>query len=163
MGAQQVFLRQLSACHDENHWFACLQQALAGVNEAQANWKERVDLHSIHEIVNHLITYNGRCLDRFQGEPVPPIEERNEDTFVSGTEMDWEVTVATITTIMDDWMQVIQETEEWEWEQQISEYTDETWAMMVANMVIHTGYHIGQIVMLRKQQNVWDVEAEMYE
>lgn len=127
MGTKQVFLRQLLACHDENHWFACLQQSLMGVTEEQANWKESTSSHSIHQIVNHLITFNGRCLDRFNGEPVPPIEGRNDDTFLNGDDLDWDVSVATLTTIMDDWLLRIQGTTDRDWERNIHDRTSETW------------------------------------
>ncbi|SDJ01751.1 DinB family protein [Natribacillus halophilus] len=160
MGAKQIFLRQLSACHDENHWFACLQQALAGVTDEEANWKRADSDHSIHEIVNHLIVYNSRCLDRFKGEPVPPIEEGNEATFQSGENLDWSVTVAQLTTMMDEWLQAISESRESMWLTPVTEESGETWGTVLANMMIHTSYHIGQIVYIRKQQGAWDVEEE---
>ncbi|MBB6450277.1 putative damage-inducible protein DinB [Geomicrobium halophilum] len=160
MGSKQIFLRQLSACHDENHWFACLQQALSGVTDDQANWKREDSDHCIHEIVNHLIVYNSRCLDRFKGEPVPPIEEGNESTFHSVENRDWSVTMAQVTTMMDEWVYAIQETKDSTWLVPIHEESDETWGTMIANMMVHTSYHIGQIVYIRKQQGAWDVEEE---
>ncbi|QQK77559.1 DinB family protein [Salicibibacter cibarius] len=160
MGVKQVFYRQLSACHDENHWFACLQQALAGVTDEQANWKREETDHSIHEIVNHLIVYNNRCLERFKGEPVPPIEEGNETTFRSGENRDWSVTVAQLTTMMDEWLHTIDGTTESDWRAPVHGESGETWGTELANMMIHTSYHIGQIVFIRKQQGAWDVEEE---
>ena len=144
MNVKDVLLAQLNACH-ENTWFVSLLNSVEGLTEEQANWKPSESTNSIFEIVNHLIFYNERYLNRFIDIP----NEKNDynNTFRNRKELNWNDAVKKITEIMSEWKNVVMEVD--------NKKLDEK-APDLAHLTIHTTYHTGQIIYIRKLQGVWN-------
>ena len=114
MNLKAVLLEQMVACHDQKNWFVPLKIALDGVSAEQAAWKSG-DSNSIWQIVNHLIYWNERYLNRFKGNPLPP-EVNNDATFditdPNGTDEEWEAVVSRLFKVMSDWVDAVKEYDE---------------------------------------------------
>lgn len=147
MGAKSVLIEQMNALH-ENHWFVSLTNAIDGVTPEQASWKQE-NTNSIHEIVNHLIFYNEKFLNRFKKIQVPPKSISNIKETFSGSQ-NWNEAAKYIKEIMAEWRELIQGSEESRLED------EENWNIIIANFTVHVAYHVGQIVLLRKLQGSWN-------
>lgn len=108
MSQKDILIEQLNALHD-NHWFVSLHNALKGLTEEQASWKSTEKTNSIWEIVNHLIYYNDRYLERFKGNAVSKVKGGNETTFLKREELDWPSTIERMEAIMSEWRSALQE------------------------------------------------------
>ncbi|MCB0720924.1 MAG: DinB family protein [Ignavibacteriae bacterium] len=154
---KDILLQQMHACFDEETWFVTLKNALDGLTPENAAWKSGGN-HSIHEIVNHLIFWNQRYLNRFINVPVEEIKD-NEYTFTNdatGSHVDsWKATVEKVYDVFSEWCTQLDEALDTKLEGiPIKGYPD-TWFTVIANINIHNAYHIGQIVTLRKEQGSW--------
>ncbi|MBT2217359.1 DinB family protein [Virgibacillus dakarensis] len=153
MEIKYVFIQQLTACHDQNTWFVSLRNAIDGISEEQASWKDNESTNSIWEIVNHLAFYNQRYLNRFNGIPNAKGVNSNDSTFYNNGEISWQSTIKLIDKIMTDWRS------------SINNCNDEKmndWSSEIAHLTLHNAYHIGQIVHIRKQMGAWDREQGVH-
>ncbi|MGM0838250.1 MAG: DinB family protein [Bacillota bacterium] len=146
MNVKEVFLEQLSACHNQNAWFVSLHHAIKDLSTEQASWKLNGSSNSIWEIVNHLNYYNEKHLLRFQGEDFPKGVDSNDVTF-QPLETDWNIAVDRMNTILSDWSRALENCDE---------AALNKWVGHITHLTIHNAYHIGQIVHIRKQQEAWD-------
>ncbi|MGD6834383.1 DinB family protein [Sutcliffiella halmapala] len=146
MNVKEVFLEQLSACHNQNAWFVSLHHAIKDLSTEQASWKLNDSSNSIWEIVNHLNYYNERYLLRLQGEDIPKGVHTNDYTF-QPIETDWKTAVDRMNTILSDWSRALENCDE---------AALNKWVGDITQLTIHNAYHIGQIVHIRKQQEAWD-------
>lgn len=160
MKVKDLLLNQLDA-FENNHWFVSLENSLVGLTEEQASWKETEDSNSIREIVNHLIYWNQRYLDRFTGV-APSTRLENAETFENQHDMDWRETVVQLKDIMAQWRRAVEESDEDRFDQGAYEDRDEEWGSVIANMTIHIAYHTGQILYARKKQGSWNVEQGVH-
>ncbi|WP_413375894.1 DinB family protein [Alkalihalobacillus sp. 1P02AB] len=144
MNVKDILLAQLNACH-ENTWFVSLLHSIDDLTEEQASWKPSETTNSIFEIVNHLIFYNQRYLNRFKDIP----NERNveSNTFRNAEGLTWNDTVKRIENITTEWQNVVEEAEANKLDDMASD---------LAYLTIHTTYHTGQILYIRKLQGLWD-------
>jgi uncharacterized damage-inducible protein DinB len=150
MNAKDVFIAQLDACH-ENTWFVSLLNSVDGLTEKQANWKPNESTNSIFEIVNHLIFYNERHLNQFKN--IPAEKKDDQSTFSNRRELDWNDAVKKITEIMTEWKNVVTESDDKRIEEDASK---------LAHLTIHTTYHAGQIIYIRKLQGSWNPEVGVF-
>lgn len=148
MNAKQVLLMQLDACHDQNTWFVSLINSIRGVTEEQATWKPNEATNSISEIVHHLIYYNQRYLNRLKG--MENEEGTDESTFRNREGLSWSETSERIDQLMADWKKEVEEADE---------VNLNKWTESIAHLTIHTIYHAGQILYIRKLQGSWDPQA----
>jgi uncharacterized damage-inducible protein DinB len=159
MNLKTVLLEQMAACHDQKNWFVPLHVAIDGLSAEQAAWKTG-DSNSIWQIVNHLIFWNERYLNRFKGIPLTQEEVNNDATFDStnpnGTNEEWQSVVSQLHRVMSDWADAIKECDEEKLQSAAYKESDAPWSSVIANLIIHNAYHIGQIVEIRKTQGVWD-------
>ncbi|MCM3176621.1 DinB family protein [Cytobacillus horneckiae] len=130
MSDKEILLAQLDACHNTNTWFVSLLNSIDGLTEEQAMWKQSESTNSIFEIINHLIYYNSRYLNRFKG--IPNIESGVQNTFTN-TDLNWADAV-----------------------RKSDNHTLNRWALDLAHLTTHTAYHTGQILQLRKLQDSWN-------
>lgn len=147
MKISETLAKQLSNCANDPGWFVPIDRALKGLTEEQAAYKQGTYSNSIWEIVNHLLYYNQLYLNRFMDEPNMVENISNEETFEYDQDRNWEKTVEAINTLMLEWPHAVRTA------------TDEQmkrWDKDLAQLTIHTAYHIGQIVTLRKQADNWD-------
>lgn len=144
MNLKELLLAQLNACQ-ENTWFVSLLNSIDGLTEEQENWKPNGKTNSIFEIVNHLIFYNQRFLNRFKD--IPNDKNVDNNTFKNKEELNWNDTVKWINEIMSEWKDVVKEADT----NKLSDRSSE-----LAHLTIHTTYHTGQIIYIRKLQGIWD-------
>jgi uncharacterized damage-inducible protein DinB len=147
MNTKEIILKQLSACHDQNTWFVSLHRAIDGLTIEQAVWKSNEFTNSVWDIINHLIFYNQRYLNRFEGISNTKDVDSNEFTFRNTDELSWQSTVERIDTVMTEWRSSVKECDE---------KKIDTWSSELIHLTIHNAYHIGQIVHIRKLQGSWD-------
>jgi uncharacterized damage-inducible protein DinB len=159
MAQKQLILAQLEASHIKNGWFVAATNALAGLSAEQAAARAGASDHSIWQIVNHVAFWNERYLMRFREQPLPK-EVANEATFTGegsmGSETVWRSVLEHFDRVMNEWKKAIEPASEEKLEGPLQKDSTESWYTVIAHMNIHTAYHVGQIVSLRKQQGSWD-------
>ncbi|MFD6441736.1 DinB family protein [Peribacillus sp. NPDC060186] len=111
-------------------------------------------------MVNHLIFWNERYLNRFKGLPLSQEEVNNNATFDSTnpneTNEEWQSVVLQLLRVMSDWADAFKDCDEEKFHSAAYKESDAPWSSVIANINIHNAYHIGQIVEIRKAQGVWD-------
>lgn len=160
MNTKDILLEQMHACHDQTSWFVTINTALAGLTAGQAAWKDGSTNNSIWQITNHLIFWNRLYLNRFNGIPDPELKEDNDSTFegerTAGTDADWQTTVEEMDNVMKQWEEVLMQADEAKLDSPMRKNAEGLWGSYLAHINIHTSYHVGQIVTLRKQQGSWN-------
>ncbi len=151
---------QFHACFDEENWFVTFKKAVEGLSPEYAEWK-RDGNHSIHELVNHIIFWNQRYLNRFKNVPLSEIKD-NEYTFTNestGNNIDgWKATVEKAESVFANWISLLKEADDTRLEGEAFPGAGGNWYEYLSNITIHNAYHIGQIVTIRKQQGSWNPE-----
>ncbi len=158
MNTKNILLEQMHACHDKTNWFVTADTAVEGLTAEQAAWKQTGMSNSIRQIVYHLVFWNRRYLNRFKGIPDPEFSGDNDETFGTGdgTDADWNAAVKELNDVMSEWESAISETDQGNLESKLNNDPEGTWAYYIALINVHTAYHVGQIVTLRKSQGSWD-------
>ena len=98
-------------------------------------------------------------MERFHGKETPGPKDNDESFFIgSGDfgESQWRALVERFDSIMKGWKKAILEADEAALAAPIKKASDTDWHSALADMIIHTAYHLGQIVTLRKLQGSWD-------
>ncbi|MHC0038027.1 DinB family protein [Pseudoneobacillus sp. C159] len=144
MNVKDVLLVQLNASQ-ENTWFVSLINSIKGLTEEQASWKPNENANSIFEIVNHLLFYNQRHLNWFKDLPNESVVDKS--SFRNHQELSWNDTVKRIKDIEAEWSTVVAEADDKKLEEK---------AHKIAHHTIHTAYHTGQILYIRKLQGLWN-------
>ncbi len=159
MTQKEILLGQLEACHDKNGWFVAMGGALKGITAEQASAGSAKGAHSIWEILYHVVFWNERYLRLFKGNATPGPKD-NDSTFVAESrkfdESEWQALCGRFDAVMDGWKKAISETTASELSAPTKKDSTESWYSALSQMMIHTAYHIGQIVTLRKLQGSWD-------
>ncbi|ANC76315.1 hypothetical protein ABE65_005645 [Fictibacillus phosphorivorans] len=155
MYQKTILLNQMAANYNEPNWFVPIERALEGLTTEQASEKSG-DSNSIWEIVNHLIFWNERYLERFKGNsPVRKIES-NDETFENENNQEWETVKKQLFSVLNDWAVALKEADDSIFEISAHEDRHDPWYSVLANINIHNAYHIGQIVEIRKSKGNWD-------
>jgi hypothetical protein len=144
---RSILLDQLHSTHDKSDWFVCSNVAVANLTPEQANWTDGKGNHSVGQLAYHLGFWNQRALQQFRGEKPPKLTGTNDDTFTAFNAKQWNDTVHQLDQVMTDIETAVQNASD----AQLGE-----WAPTLANIATHNAYHIGEIVMVRKEQGVWD-------
>ena len=144
---KSILLDQLHSTHDKSDWFVCANVAVANLTPEQANWSDGKGNHSVGQLTYHLLFWNSRSLATFQGHPLPNFKGENTETFDKFDAKSWNDTVNKLNQVMTDLEKVVANASD----AQLAE-----WAPTIANIATHNAYHIGEIVMVRKEQGVWD-------
>lgn len=157
MTSKEILLQQHTACFNETNWFVPLTTALDGLTPEQASWNSGDIVHSIKQIVNHLIFWNEYHLNRFKEMPTEKITKENASTFnnIEDT-LTWESQIEKIYSIMNDWKNVLTKAENEKLQSHALKKTQKSWYAVIANINIHNAFHIGQIIYIRKLQGSWD-------
>ena len=144
---RSILLDQLRSTHDKSDWFVCANVAVANLTPEQANWKDGKGNHSVGQLTYHLVFWNQRALQNFRGEKPAKFGGNNDETFDNFDAKQWKDTVQQL----DEVMTGIEKAVESATDAQLAE-----WAPTLANISTHNAYHIGEIVMVRKEQGAWD-------
>ena len=144
---KSVLLTQLKSTHNQKDWFVPAKDAVMGLTAEQANWKDKSGNHSVAQLVQHLIFWNQRQLDKFQGKPQQAFSGDNNETFTNLDKAGWESSVKKLDAVLTGLEKLVETTDE---------KTLEEWYPIIANISTHNAYHIGQMVFVRKEQGVWN-------
>ena len=141
-----LLLEQLRYTHTEQDWFAPTNVALEGLTAEQSNWRDSTDNHSIGQLVSHLIFWNERVLNAFQGNTLPDFNDDNNVTFNQYDREQWPLAIKKLDSIQTEWEQMVVKASE----EQLN-----GWSSSIANVCSHNAYHTGQIVYVRKRNGGW--------
>lgn len=129
---------------DKGLWADSLLDALQGITPEQASWKpEGKDVHSIMEIVNHIISGKKWILSLLEGKK-PAYEE--------GSLASWEDTVKGLEEVQGKVISLLKE-KDINLDEKIPG-EESTWGEMLYGVLAHDCYHLGQIIILKSLQGI---------
>jgi uncharacterized damage-inducible protein DinB len=111
MTPKDIILEQMAACHNKKNWFVPLSDAVNGLTAEQASWNAGNENHSVQQIINHLIFWNGRWLIRFKGGTPEKMEGENSATFSSDA-ASWEDSIKKLDQIFSLWEDALEKADE---------------------------------------------------
>lgn len=144
-----ILLEQLRSTHNKAEWFVPANTAVEGLTAEQAVWTDGKGNHSVGQLVNHLIFWNRRELQKFKGETQDKFSGNNDETFNSFDARQWASAVKQLDAVLTDWENAVEAADE-------NKLKD--WYSDIAHIGAHNAYHIGQIVYVRKEQGSWNPE-----
>jgi hypothetical protein len=144
---KSILLEQLRTTHNVKDWFVPVDSAIDGLTPAQANWTDGKGNHSIAQLTTHLIFWDERTLQQFNGEKPTKYDGNNDETFTPVDDKTWPATVKKIDDVLTQWEKSVEAADE-------AKLTK--WYSTIAHIGAHNAYHIGQILYVRKLQGVWD-------
>jgi uncharacterized damage-inducible protein DinB len=154
---KDVLIDQLAACHNDLSWFPTILDSVQGLTAEQAVWSKNDSNYSIWQLVSHLTFWNQKWLSYFIGkETFGGIGNNNDSTFNLKEEINeenWISAIDKLDAVYVEFRKVIANSPESKLDTLIPNYPgDCPWWGAISNLCTHNAYHIGQIVLLRKQQ-----------
>ena len=146
---KSILLEQLRSTHNKAEWFVPVNTAVDGLTAEQAAWTEGKVNHSVGQLAYHIWFWDKEELAKFNGEPPVKYSGKNDDTFNDYDPKKWNETVKQLDQVLTDWEKAIEAAPD----AKLSE-----WASGIAHIGTHNAYHIGEIVMIRKEQGSWNPE-----
>ena len=143
-----ILLEQLRSTHNKAEWFVPANTAVAGLTAQQAAWTDGKN-HSVGQLTYHLVFWDKEELAKFKGEPPAKYSGKNDDTFNDYDPKKWDQTVKELDQVLTEWEKAVESADD----AKIKE-----WASGIAHVGTHNAYHIGEIVMVRKEQGSWNPE-----
>ncbi|MFC5471884.1 DinB family protein [Cohnella suwonensis] len=153
MTYKSILLDQITACYNDKSWFIPLEEVLIDLTVEEATTGNK---QTIWSIVNHLIYWNEKWLERFRTEEFEMKKTiSNEETFYLDldqiNESGWKETLERLRNVFDSWRTALEESDESKFTKILPEYFNAPWWGVVSNLCIHNAYHIGQIMLIKKQ------------
>jgi uncharacterized damage-inducible protein DinB len=146
---KSILLEQLRSTHNKAEWFVPANTAVEGLTAEQASWTDGKGNHSVGQLVNHLVYWDRRSLQKFKGEPQEKFSGNNDETFNNFDAKKWNDMVKQLDEVMTDWEKAVEAADDAKLKDSYSE---------IAHIGAHNAYHIGQIVFVRKEQGSWNPE-----
>lgn len=146
---RSILLHELHTTHNQADWFVPISVAVDGLTAQQASWQPPSGAHSAGQLTYHLLFWNRLNLQRLKGENPEKFTGNNDETFVKFDDKQWNDTVKQLDQVMTDLEKLVESADE----QKLS-----SMATTVANICTHNGYHVGQIVYVRKLQGSWNAD-----
>ena len=144
---KSILAEQLKTTHNVKDWFVPPTIAVAGLSAEQANWKDSSENHSIAQLTTHLIFWNKRLLDKFEGKQPDAFNGNNKETFTPVNENTWNATVQKLDGVLTAWESAVKIADEKKLR---------TWYSTIAHIGTHNAYHTGQIIYIRKMKGWWN-------
>jgi uncharacterized damage-inducible protein DinB len=144
---KSILLEQLRSTHNKAEWFVPANTAVAGLTAEQANWTDGKGNHSIGQLTTHLVFWDRRALEQFEGKPVEKYNGNNDETFTRFDSKQWDATVKQLDQVMSEWEKAVASADESKLQSSYS---------TIAHIGTHNAYHIGQIIYVRKEQGSWN-------
>jgi len=145
---KSILLEEMRATHNNSDWFVCANTAVEGLTPEQAGWSDGKGNHSVGQLVNHIVFWDRQSLAKFKGEAPEKYSGKNDDTF-NFDRNQWTASVKALDQVMTDWENAIEKADE-------AKLKD--WYSTIGKIATHNAYHIGEIVMVRKEQGSWNPE-----
>ena len=145
---KSILLEQLRSTHNEAEWFVPANTAVDSLTAGQAAWTDGKN-HSVGQLTYHLVFWDKEQLAKFKGEPPVKYSGKNDDTFSNYDPKTWTETVKQLDQVLTDWEKAIESADDAKINQ---------WASGIAHLGTHNAYHIGEMVMVRKEQGSWNPE-----
>jgi uncharacterized damage-inducible protein DinB len=123
--------------------------AVQGLTPEQAAWTDGKGNHSVGQLTYHLFFWDRDGLARFKGEPQPKYSGKNDDTFNDFDPKKWNELVKQLDEVMTEWEKAVESADD----AKLKKNSD-----LIADIAAHNAYHIGEIVMVRKEQGSWNPE-----
>jgi uncharacterized damage-inducible protein DinB len=146
---KSILLEQLRSTHNKAEWFVPVNTAVEGLTAEQAAWTDGKGNHSVGQLAYHIWFWDKEELAKFRGEPPVKYSGKNDDTFSNYDPKKWDETVKQLDQVLTDWEKAVEAASD----AKVSE-----WASGIAHIGAHNAYHIGEIVMVRKEQGSWNPE-----
>ncbi|HEY6936665.1 MAG TPA: DinB family protein [Terriglobales bacterium] len=144
---KSILLEQLRSTHNKAEWFVPANTAVAGLSAEQANWTDGKGNHSIGQLATHLVFWDRRSLDEFEGKPVEKYNGNNDETFTRFDSKQWDAIVKQLDEVMTEWERAVEADDDAKLQSSYS---------TIAHIGTHNAYHIGQIIYVRKEQGSWN-------
>ena len=144
---KSIALQGLRETHNEKNWFVSGKEAMASLTPEQAAWTDGKN-HSVGQLVQHLVFWNSQMLSQFKGVK-PPKAPENDETFKFDPK-NWDSVVKQYDDVMTQLEKVVESA---------SEAEVAKMAPGAARIAQHNAYHLGEIVMVRKAQGVWNPDT----
>jgi uncharacterized damage-inducible protein DinB len=144
-----VLLEQLRSTHNQAEWFVPANTAVEGLTPEQAAWTDGKGNHSVGQLVYHLVFWNKQSLAKFKGETPEKFSGNNDETFNKFDKNKWTETARELDQVLTDWENAVNSADD-------AKLKD--WYSTIAHIGTHNAYHIGEIVMVRKEQGSWNPE-----
>jgi len=145
---KSILLEQLRSTHNKSDWFVSANAAVEGLTAEQANWTDGKGNHSVGQLVNHIVFWDRQSLAKFKGETPEKFSGNNDETFKFDPK-EWDASVKALDQVMMDWENAVEKADE-------AKLKD--WYSTLGKIATHNAYHIGEIVMVRKEQGSWNPE-----
>jgi uncharacterized damage-inducible protein DinB len=142
-----VLLAELKSTHDSEEWFAPADVAMKGLTPEQAAWRDAKGNHSVGQLAYHLWFWDRRSLMGLKGQKPEAYDGNNDETFDKFDPAHWDETVKNLD-------QVLTGLENW-----VETADDAALAQnaeLIAHISTHNAYHIGEMILVRKEQGVWN-------
>jgi len=144
---KSILLDQLKSTHTNSDWFVCADVAVAGLTPEQANWRDAKGNHSVGQLVYHIWYWNWRNLANIKGEKIESFSGNNDETFDKFDARSWPETVQKMDAVLTELEQIVESADD----AKLAKI-----APAIQHINVHNAYHIGEIVMVRKEQRSWD-------
>ena len=171
-----IFRMEFDFSWDTETWFLPLESALEGLNSTDASWQPPGGGNTIWQTMNHLNYYNALLVRQINDTTPRKKASNNKATFGDigkPTDSKWKAVLAENTfgdigdpADSEKWKAALAET------RLICENLRKSLAQVndsqlevelvggLARQILHNVYHLGQIVLIRKQQGSWPKERE---
>lgn len=147
MTLRDVLLAELKSTHNSEEWFVPVDVAVKDLTPEQAAWRDAKGNHSVGQLVYHLWYWDRRSLQSLRGEKLEKATGNNDDTFNNYDPKKWTETVQQLDDVLkglEDWVATAPEAEV---AQKAQGFT---------HISTHNAYHIGEMVLVRKEQGSWN-------
>lgn len=160
-GQAEILLKQLVGLLDEERWIAPMSETLEGVTAAQAAWKASPGSNTIWQILNHLSFWKRHHLNKLEGIAYTGSPIHNGETFGDPGDPEddpgWQAAVRREQETTERLRSYIMAHGDTGMEQGLN---DGSVGELLADMIVHDAYHLGQIMLLRKLQGSWPATRE---
>jgi uncharacterized damage-inducible protein DinB len=154
-----LLLEQMDYTFGQGGWFRALDQATEGLTAQQASWSPGHGVNSIWQTVNHLTFWKDLCSGRLKGAPLSDERIDNAATFdpvgATGDQMAWQAAVERLRHAHQAFRTAVAQLTDQQLDEPLPGETTPLKELLLG-LNVHDGYHLGQIVVLRKLQGSWN-------
>jgi len=151
---KELLTTQFEATYNEENWFKPLKDVLSDLTDEEFKWKENDDMHSIRQLVIHLLFWNERYYNRFKNTPMPPAGPfTDRDPTFDDNDLSKEELIKNFYNMMDGFIKEMKNAPEEKFEERVFTEPDrqDLWWESIHCINLHNAYHLGQMMVVKKQ------------